>query len=111
MLDAHFGLLGRVSGWERCKQAIETILTTRKGTRVMRRDFGSDIVGMIDRPMNEFTVMDAIMSIVEPIHRWEPEFRVKRVTVEEANAGGNLSLAIEGIYTPQNTQAAIELVV
>jgi phage baseplate assembly protein W len=111
MLDATDALTGTVDGFERVQQAIEVILRTRKGTRVQRRDFGSDIIGMIDRPMNEFTIMDAIMSIVEPIHKWEPEFRVKRVRVEEASSGGNLALAIEGVYTPQNKKAAIDIVV
>jgi phage baseplate assembly protein W len=109
MQDVTHDLSGRIDGLARCLRAIETILTTRKGTRVMRRDFGSDLLALIDRPMNEMTIMDAIMSVVEPINTWEPEFQVKRVLINEASSAGNLDLTIEGIYKPLNTAASLTI--
>ena len=42
----------KLAGIDHLRQSIRDILTTRIGTRVMRRDYGSDLPGLIDRPMS-----------------------------------------------------------
>jgi uncharacterized protein len=77
-------------------QSIADILTTPIGTRVMRRDYGSDLPFLIDAPMNGETMIDLFAATADAIDRWEPRFILRRVQVEEANAGGQLNLTLTG---------------
>lgn len=73
-------------------QSIIDILSTPKGTRVMRRDYGSDLPDLIDRPINGETLIDLYQATAEALNLWEPRVRVARVAITEAVAG---SLTIE----------------
>ena len=77
----------RVEGAERLAQSLADILSTPIGSRVMRRDYGSDLPDLIDAPMNGETVVDVFAAAAEAIDRWEPEFRLSRVEIAEARAG------------------------
>jgi phage baseplate assembly protein W len=76
-----------IEGTERLAQSIGDILTTPKGSRVMRRDYGSDLPLLIDAPMNDETMVDIYAATAEAIDRWEPEFAVRRVELVSASAG------------------------
>lgn len=76
-------------------QSIHDILTTPKNTRVMRRDYGSDLPLLIDAPMNGETLIDLYAATAEALARWEPRFRLRRVEVPEAVAG-KLTLILTG---------------
>jgi hypothetical protein len=89
-----------LSGVDHVLQSIGVILTTRPGTRVERRAFGSDIPGLIDQPMNEQTILSMFVAAAEAIDRWEPRFRLTHVDVPKAGPDGALRLAIEGYYLP-----------
>jgi uncharacterized protein len=77
-------------------QSIADILTTPIGTRVMRREYGSDLPLLIDAPMNGETMIDLFAATAEALDRWEPRFVLRRVQVEEATAGGTLALTLTG---------------
>ena len=47
-----------LSGPDHIRQSIITILTTPIGSRVLRRDFGSALLDLIDRPANEAWFLD-----------------------------------------------------
>lgn len=81
-------------------QSIGVILSTRPGTRVHRRAFGSDIPGLIDQPMNEQTILSMFVAAAEAIDKWEPRFRLTHVDVTKAGDDGALGLALEGYYLP-----------
>lgn len=76
-------------------QSITDILTTPIGTRVMRRDYGSDLPALIDAPINGETLIDVTLATAEALDRWEPRFVLRRVEVTAAQAG-RLSLALFG---------------
>ena len=88
---------GRVlSGDAHLAQSIEDILTTPKGTLVMRRDYGSDLPGLIDQPLNGETTIDAIQAIAEALDTWEPRISIDRIQITEARAGyAAIDLSIE----------------
>lgn len=87
---------GTVLGDEaRLAQSIGDILSTPKGSRVMRRDYGSDLPLLIDQPMNGETVVDIFMATAEAIDRWEPEFQLTRVEIATASAG-HMELRLTG---------------
>jgi hypothetical protein len=76
-------------------QSINDILATPIGTRVMRREYGSDLPRLIDAPINGETLVDLFAATAEAIDRWEPRFALRRVEVADA-AAGKLSLILTG---------------
>lgn len=94
-------LTGRpLDGWQHVSQSIGDILSTPIGTRVMRRDYGSRLAELIDRPMNEATVMEATIAVAEALDRWEPRFQLRRVMILEGSQDGHLSIDVVGVYVP-----------
>jgi len=93
-MDRHTGRT--LSGDAHLAQSITDILTTPKGTLVMRRDYGSDLPDIIDRPMNGITMIDAYLAIAEALDLWEPRISVERVQIAAARAGyAEINLTIE----------------
>lgn len=76
-------------------QSIGDILTTPTGTRIMRREYGSDLPKLIDAPVNGETMVDVFAATAEALDRWEPRFRLRRDEVAAAQAG-SVTLALHG---------------
>jgi uncharacterized protein len=76
-------------------QSITDILSTPIGSRVMRRDYGSDLPNLIDAPLNGDTLVDVFAATAEAIDKWEPRFALRRVDVTDA-ASGRLAISMSG---------------
>lgn len=76
-------------------QSIADILSTPRGTRVMRREYGSDLPALVDSPINGETLVDVYQATAEALDRWEPRFRLRRVETLAAGSG-RLSIALFG---------------
>jgi len=98
-VDRHGG--GILTGWEHVKQSIEVVLTTMVGTRVMRRDFGSRIMALIDAPMNDRVLLAVFSACADAIAKWEPRYRLETVNVEKAGADGGIIFRLTGTYYPR----------
>ena len=103
-LHAHTGQ--PVAGLEHLRQSIRDILTTRLGTRVMRRDYGSRLPDLIDRPMTPRLAMDLYAATADALARWEPRFELTRVRIAAARVG-QLVLDLEGRYRPDGEAIVI----
>lgn len=77
----------KINGDASLIQSVQDILTTPKGTRLMRRKYGSDLPDIIDQPLNGETMVDAYMAVIDAIDRWEPRLNVVRVQAVEIRAG------------------------
>jgi uncharacterized protein len=88
-----------LSGIDHLRQSLRDILTTRIGTRVMRRDYGSQLPELVDRPMNPRLAMDLYAATAEAIQRWEPRLKLTRVQIVNA-ARGQICLDLIGVYLP-----------
>jgi len=86
-----------IQGWDRIKQSIFVILTTRLRTRLMRLWWGSRFIDMQDKPGNEEVLMTGMMAAIVAINTYEPEFKVTRVTIEEFDATGAITFTVEGV--------------
>lgn len=86
-----------VQGWARIKQSIEVILTTRLRMRLMRLWWGSKFSDMQDKPSNMETMMSSMMAAIAAINTYEPEFKVSRVSIDEADETGSITITIEGV--------------
>ncbi len=89
-----------VAGVDRLRQSIVTILTTRIGTRVRRRDFGSRIPALIDSPVNDTFRVEVFAAAAEALRKWEKEFRLETVALEAVEPG-KVTLFLRGLYLPE----------
>lgn len=89
-------------------QSITDILTTPKGSRVMRRDYGSRLPDLIDAPMNGETVIDVIAETADALDQWEPRLRLRRVEIASARAGG-MTLLLSAEVGASNRALSVEV--
>lgn len=95
---------------EHLTQSLHDLLTTPIGTRVLRRDYGSDLPKLLDAPMNGETLIDIYMATAEAIRQWEPRLRVQRVQLETGAAGiAELRIDAEVIATAEAVTIPLEL--
>lgn len=72
----------KIEDVDHIRQSVADILTTRIGTRVMRRDYGSLIPELIDQPNNAATRLRVMAATVMAIIRWEPRILVTSASFE-----------------------------
>lgn len=90
-----------LTGWQHVQQSIKKILMTPIGSRVMRREFGSDLPDLVDSKMIQRNVLAVYSAAATAIARWEPRFRMRGGAVERAEPTGVLALVIYGTYFPR----------
>jgi phage baseplate assembly protein W len=90
--------LAPLSGWDHVVQSIRDILTTPIGSRVLRRDYGSQIPALLDRPMNDATTLDFVIAAADALDRWEPRVRLERVQFVQASPDGVGELDLDLTY-------------
>lgn len=83
-------------------QSINDILTTRIGTRVMRREYGSLLPELVDHPFNDATRLRIYAGVVMALLRWEPRISLSRVQFIGANLQGQSVLELEGSVVDSN---------
>ncbi|SHL04559.1 GPW/gp25 family protein [Paraburkholderia terricola] len=86
-----------IAGIAHLKQSIGDILSTRKGTRRERPEYGSDIPRMVDLPVSRGWISSAQAEAARAIGRWEPRIRVSRVTIASI-VDGRVTFRIQGVY-------------
>ncbi len=86
-----------LSGIDLLKQSILNIITTPLGSRVYRRDYGSRLFELIDRPSNDAWSVEVYAAIAEALANWEPRFRLHFVSVRRQDSG-QLLIDLEGEY-------------
>lgn len=96
-----------ISGHDHLRQRLADILTTPLGSRVHRRQYGSRLFSLTDRPMNPSLMVEIIQASAEAIARWEPEFRLSRVLLD-MRVPGHVSLSLEGVDLISGQPVALE---
>ncbi|WP_306094972.1 GPW/gp25 family protein [Qipengyuania flava] len=86
----------RLEGDAHLAQSIGDILSTPLGSRVMRRDYGSLLFELIDKPVNGAIRMLMHAATAIALRRWEPRLRLTRVSLEGEPREGILTIRIEG---------------
>ncbi|MEM9734187.1 MAG: GPW/gp25 family protein [Pseudomonadota bacterium] len=85
----------RLEGWPHVEQSIRDILSTRIGSRVERRPYGSNVPNLLDDPQNDDTTMNLFTDVAEALDKWEPRVRLSKIQVLEAGADGRMKIALE----------------
>ncbi len=94
-------------GYDHLRQSVRDILTTRIGTRVMRRDYGSRLPDLVDAPLNAEGRLDLYVATAEALARWEPRLDLDRVT-SSADVDGRVELTIVARYLPEGREITLE---
>ncbi|QPC88650.1 baseplate assembly protein [Mesorhizobium sp. NBSH29] len=94
-------------GWDHVLQSIEVILTTEIGERLHRRNFGSTVTDLIDKPQTIDTIVDLYMAVAESLEPrvrdgaqlGEPRFLLTSVALAPS-ADGTILINVRGDYYP-----------
>jgi phage baseplate assembly protein W len=97
------------SGELSVRQSIEIILSTGKGERVMRPDFGCDLNKLLFAPNDRTTQALAEFEVREALRTWEPRIDVLDVNVTAAGNRGE-QLLIDIGYRVRSTDTRFNLV-
>jgi hypothetical protein len=92
---------------EHLHQSVRDILTTPLGSRVMRRDYGSRLFELVDRPIDPALLVELYAATAEALAKWEPRLKVESVQAG-AVSGGKISLALTGRYRPTGKPVTLE---
>ncbi|MBS7827399.1 GPW/gp25 family protein [Wohlfahrtiimonas chitiniclastica] len=91
--------MSRITGHEipmnqHIQQSIIDIITTRIGSRVMRREYGSLLPELIDRPANDENMMQLMSATVIALSIWEPRITATFVNFTPVSNAGLVDLEI-----------------
>lgn len=91
-----------ITEFDHCVQSMWDLFTTRIGTRIMRLDYGSSILGLVDKPGNRQVLASFYASIATALVKWEPGFRVTQFQLLDAhNGSGQFDFLMVGIFFPR----------
>lgn len=96
-----------IEGLDHLRQSIRDILSTPIGSRVMRRDYGSELFRLVDAPLNRKTISSLYAATVAALMRWEPRIRPTRVTASQPEPG-HVEITLEAIYTPTGQPVLVD---
>ena len=88
------GLLKVVTNVDSVKAAINNILKTRKGERVMIPDFGSSLQDILFEPLNSTAIKLLARTVKDDIEKWDDRVIVETVNVYPNPDESSLSLTI-----------------
>jgi len=97
-----------LNGFDHLRQSIADILSTPLGTRVHRRDYGSRLPRLVDRPINQSLVADMVAATAEALDRWEPRLRLEQIKIDNVTADGQVTLSLVGYYLLNSERIEIE---
>lgn len=85
MISRHDGQV--MSHIDQIRQSITDILTTPIGSRVMRREYGSLLPELIDRPIDDVLILQAYSAIYTALLRWENRVIIEAISIGQVKQG------------------------
>ncbi|WP_253302386.1 GPW/gp25 family protein [Wolbachia endosymbiont of Psylliodes chrysocephala] len=96
-----------LEGLEHLKQSIIDILTTPIGSRVMRREYGSRLFELVDKPVNRDFTLEIYAATAGALEKWEKRFKLEKVKITEVKEG-KVNISLDGIYLPNGKNIHFE---
>lgn len=92
------------------QQSIADILTTTVGSRVMRREYGSLLMDLIDQPTNDMLLLKIYSAVYTALFTWEKRIHIEHIAVQNL-AQGTLQLILQATlaFTGQKMNLNIPL--
>lgn len=94
---------------EQVRQAIELILRTAPGERVMRPDFGCGIHELVFDTMSDEAIGRVQGEVTDALAKWEPRITVLEVTAQQ-DPDERTRLLVEIDYSVRSTNSRFNLV-
>lgn len=88
-------------GMAHVRQNVTRLVRTLPEARVMLLDYACDIPRSIGRNMVAVEVLDLYRRIVTAVHRWEVEYRIRRIQLLALERTGTVGLGFQGSYYPE----------
>ncbi|MGN2381290.1 GPW/gp25 family protein [Pseudomonas juntendi] len=88
--------------YEHIAQSVVDILTTRIGTRIARREYGSLLPELIDQPLNGATCLRLYAATAMALLSWEPRISLTRVQLDIPDLSGRAVLDLTGVVVDSN---------
>jgi phage baseplate assembly protein W len=96
-----------LSGFAHFVQSVRDILGTPIGSRVMRRNYGSNLANLVDNPANPQTLANIYYATAVALMRWEPRISLTRVFCQ-AITPGQVTLSLTGTYLPNGKTITLD---
>lgn len=90
-----------LTGYAHMEQCVAFIVRSMKGDVVMLYDLGADTDREIGRGMHRAMLLSLYARMIGAIHKWELEFRVRKIALVNMTRVGGLAVAIDGLYYPE----------
>ncbi len=97
-----------LDGIDHLRQSVADILLTPLGSRVMLRDYGSNLFELVDKPVNAQFRLELYAATIGALQKWEPRLRVDRVSLDESNiTAGVVEIILDATYFPDGVPARL----
>lgn len=96
-MDRHTGQL--IDDASHLRQSVADILFTPLGTRIGRRDYGSNLPQLLDQPLNAMTRIRIFAATALALQRHESRLRISRIALEAGADAGTARLVVSGRRT------------
>lgn len=106
MISRHTG--ERLEYIEQIKQSIGDILTTPIGSRVMRREYGSILPELIDRPIDDVLILQCYSAIYSALYQWEDRIIIDNIGIEQV-AHGRLQIMLDAALAQTGEQMSLNV--
>lgn len=110
-----------IDGIAHLRQSVGDILSTPLGSRVMRRDYGSELPRLVDRNVDPLTIARLYAATAKAIATFEPRLAIDRIelTGVQGDIGsdgttlgpGQVELELVGTYLPDGRPVTLSGVV
>jgi phage baseplate assembly protein W len=98
----------QLDGIAHIRQSITDILQTPIGSRIMLRNYGSEIPNLLDRPTNQLFDVELHATIARSLARWEPRFKVTKISVDSRDANGRVTISLDGVVVDSGNVVRLE---
>ena len=99
----HTGSIAMVSGPEDIDRSIAMVISTARGERLMRPEFGCAIWDQLFEPINENTLGLMAEAVRDALAQWEPRITVEDVSTEaDPDADATVRIAITYVVRATN---------
>jgi len=100
-----------ITDYEHLTQSIIDILTTPIGSRIARREYGSNLFELVDQPVNRDWVSRVYIAIASAIDKWEPRIVIESINIYndiEAASNNQFTFDLSGFYLPNGQSIKLE---
>lgn len=88
-------------------QCVQNVMQTPLGTRPMQLDYGTDLIDIVDVPLNADGRARIVSTTAEAVTTWETRPAVERVTVA-AGSDGSAEVTLQWAYEGSDQTTTVE---